>query len=203
MKRKDLIIALSISMFIFVLSFDVREKPRLINSEDVSLGSQISFANFMLSQEPDEPEDQIFEITLTRFYPSDSTGSDTCMATMCLSNKKIKVNEKGWYTYDGKVIIAAATNACRLRCKNRSKYGDFPSDFRIYDYYDEILFRVEGVTYTGIILDSCGACMWHINGEKNQRYDIFTVDGSSSSSLLTTGNIGKTKAELLVPQENK
>lgn len=143
-----------------------------------------------------EPLIDTVDITMTRFYPSDSTGSDSCMATMCIS--KLSVNEKGWYTYKDRVVIAAATNACLQRCKNRVKYGPFPKDFRIYDYYDEIQFVIEETTYTGVILDSCGACMYHINGEALQRYDIYTVSGKASSSLLSYRNAGKIKAQLLI-----
>jgi hypothetical protein len=157
-----------------------------------------SFAEFMQPEEK-KVEPEYVDITLTRFYPTDGT-SDSCMATMCTS--KLQINEKGWYTYQGKVVLGAATYACQARCKNRDKYGPLPEDFRIYNFYDEVKFVLEGIEYTGIVLDSCGACMYHINGEKLQRYDIFTASGKASSSLIADKNIGKTSAKLLVESPN-
>lgn len=155
-----------------------------------------SFEEFMKPAKEDRPNVDRVDITLTRYYPNDETGADTCMATMCVN--KLQVNDKGWYTYKGMVVIAAATYACQQKCKHRDKYGPLPDDFRIYNFYDEIKFAVDGVEYTGVVLDSCGACMYHINGEKLQRYDIFTVSGKSTSSLISGKNVGKTKAELIV-----
>lgn len=59
---------------------------------------QVTFEEFMNpSTIVEEVDEQLTtEITITRFYPNDSTGSDTCMATMCID--KLKINEKGWYT---------------------------------------------------------------------------------------------------------
>ena len=141
-------------------------------------------------------EISLIDITLTRYYPNDSTGSDKCTATKCTSD--FEVNDKGWFTYQGKVVMATATYACQKYCKNRAKYGPLPSDYRIYNFYDEIQFELEGAKYTGIVLDSCGACMWNINGEKIQRYDIYTPSGKTNSSLIQGKNVGKTSAKLVL-----
>lgn len=100
--------------------------------------------------------------------------------------------------YNGMIVLGAATYACQAHCRNRDKYGPLPDDYRIYNFYDEVKFVLENVEYTGIVLDSCGACMYHINGETNQRYDIYTASGKQSSSLLSKSNVGKTTAQLLV-----
>lgn len=60
----------------------------------------------------------------------------------------------GCYTYNGKVVLAAATNLL-LNNSNWKKR----SHVHYFDYYDEVNFTYNGKTYTGIILDSCGVSM--------------------------------------------
>ena len=187
---KILLSLLFISMAIVPMEATVSETV-----SETFIVPEVSFKEFMEPVE-EEPTEELYDITVTRFYPNDSTGSDTCMATMCIN--KLEVNEKGWYTYEGKVVVGAATYACQKYCRNRDKYGPLPDGYRIYNFYDEVKLVIEGVVYTGVVLDSCGACMYHINGETLQRYDIYTVNGSASSSLLSTKNAGKIKAQLLI-----
>lgn len=185
---------ITIAILFLVLASPSAGIKKVLTLQTISAKSSIPFSDFI---EPSASiEKDYVEITLTRFYPNDSTGSDKCMATMCVT--KLKINSKGWYTYEGKVVLAAATYLCQAKCKNRATYGPLPSDYRIYNFYDEITFVLENVEYTGIILDSCGACMYHINGESLQRYDIYTASGKQSSSLLSKGNVGKTTAQLLI-----
>ena len=134
-------------------------------------------------------------IILTRYYDNDLTGSSTCTGTgKCIDD--FKINAQGWYTYQGKVVLAAATNLClRVTTGACGKYNTLPKGYRVYDFYDEVVFEVEGHTYTGIILDSCGACMRINKGETAQRYDIFVVD--STKSLSRFKNSGKINAHLL------
>lgn len=175
--------------------------PQKAEETTASVEVTKSFAEFMqpVEEKVEEVPQEYIDITLTRYYPTDGT-SDSCMATMCTN--KLQVNDKGWYTYQGKVVLGAATYACQKYCKHRDKYGPLPEDFRIYNFYDEVKFVLEDVEYTGIVLDSCGACMYHINGEKLQRYDIFTASGKASSSLIANKNIGKTSAKLIVESPN-
>jgi len=158
---------------------------------------KISFHDFIEPKPVEQPQsvETRTDIILTRYYPNDSTGSDKCTATKCTS--EFEINDKGWYIYKGKVVMATATYACQDHCKDRAKYGPLPEGYRIYNFYDEIKFEIEGTTYTGIVMDSCGACMWNINGEKLQRYDIYTPNGTASSSLIKNRNVGKIKATLL------
>ena len=60
----------------------------------------------------------------------------------------------GCYTYNGKVVLAAATNILQ-------KNGGYTRRDHVYyfDYYDEVEFTYNGKKYTGIILDSCGVSM--------------------------------------------
>lgn len=189
------------SLIVFLMLFSLISAQQTALMMPVStklLTPRISFKEFI------EPKEVVIEekvesivnttrITLTR-YCRELNGSCTTKG-----NEKFQVNENGWYTYWGMVVIAAATYSCQKNCANRAKYGTFPSDYRIYNFRDRIQFVVEGITYTGIVLDSCGACMYHINGEKLQRYDIFVPNGSISSSLSTKGkNTGKITAELVI-----
>jgi len=153
----------------------------------------IPFEEFMKPKvvEKEAIEPNVIDITMTRYYPQES--SNCTSSTLCID--KFSVNDKGWFTYQGKVVMAGATYICQQYCRDRELYGQFPSDYRIYNLYDEVQFILENVMYDGIILDSCGACMYHINGESLQRYDIFVSNGSAS--LLTKGNIGKTSAYLI------
>jgi len=152
-----------------------------------------------IQEEQKAPVQKVIDITLTRYYPSES---DSCTSKMCID--QFEVNSKGWFTYKGKVVIAAATYLCLTvdhgGCAKITKAHPFPKDYIAYNFYDEIKFIVEGTEYIGVVLDSCGACMYKVDGEnKPQRYDIFV--SSWDSSLLTTGNIGKTSAQLVINKE--
>ena len=70
----------------------------------------------------------------------------------------------GCYTYNGKVVLAAATNILQ-------KNGGYTRRDHVYyfDYYDEVEFTYNGKKYTGIILDSCGVSMrpeYYYSGSK-------------------------------------
>ena len=97
---------------------------------------------------------------LTSYYPAedtDCTGSGLC-------SWDFEVNEYGWYTYQGKLVVATATEYLL-------KYG-----FTLYDgvhtyrYYDEITLVIDGIEYQAIVLDSCGSSM------KTDRIDLFVSD---------------------------
>lgn len=198
MKKESKSILLVLLLFSYMWSASFINQKIVVQASEVA-APRISFKEFMnpMITEPVEPK-EVFEsvdITLTRYYPG-AGGSDLCTATKCVNS--FEVNEKGWYTYQGKIVIGAATYACQKYCKYKDEYGPLPDDYRIFNFYDEIQFMLEGTVYIGIVLDSCGACMYHINGEQNQRYDIYTVDGTEKSSLLKQRNVGKTSANLIV-----
>lgn len=105
--------------------------------------------------------DTSYTTRMTSYYPeesSDCTGSGLC-------SWDFQTNEFGWYTYQGKLVVATATEYLL-------KYG-----FTLYDgvhtyrYYDEITLNIDGVDYQAIVLDSCGSSM------KTDRIDLF-VSGS-------------------------
>lgn len=110
-----------------------------------------------------ENEDDSFYTTrMTSYYPSetsDCTGSGLC-------SWDFQVNENGWYTYQGKLVIATATNYLI----NRFGLG---SGVHTYRYYDELILNIDGIDYPAIVLDSCGHAM------HSGRIDLFVVNDSS------------------------
>jgi hypothetical protein len=85
-----------------------------------------------------------------------------------LCEKDFAVNEKGWYTYNGKLVLGTATTYL-LKYNYPSIEGK-----RYFKYYDTIILVINGTQYEGIVLDSCGACM------KREIIDLF-VSGPQSS----------------------
>ena len=110
---------------------------------------------------------------LTSFWAGDGCGSGSCTGSG-LCEKDFEINEKGWYTYQGKLVIATATPYLL-------NYGFEKRDGISYHRYKETLFiTIQGERYEAIVLDSCGACM------RNKIIDLFV---SNSKSALTTNNI--------------
>lgn len=110
---------------------------------------------------------------LTSYYPEESsncTGSGKC-------TEHFTTNDKGWYLYDGKIVLAAATTYLQ------KKY-DTIEGRHYYKYYDEVDVIIDNTLYKGVILDSCGACM-SVNYE--ERLDLF-VD--SKDSVIDRGYKG-------------
>lgn len=120
--------------------------------------------NAVKSEIKDKPkvceENNETEYRLTSYYTGDSTNSGSWVGAG-INTSKFGVNEKGWYTYKNKLVLAGATNEC-LRSKqgacgnwNTPKEGK-----RYFNYYEEITVLIDGIEYEAMILDSCGACMY-------------------------------------------
>lgn len=77
------------------------------------------------------------------------------------------MNEKGWYTYQGKVVVATATPYLLNHGWSRK------DGITYYKYYDTLTLVINGVSYEAIVLDSCGACM------KSKIIDIFVTGPKS------------------------
>lgn len=105
--------------------------------------------------------DTSYTTRMTSYYPeesSDCTGSGLC-------SWDFEINEFGWYTYQGKLVVATAT--MYLLNEGFTLYDGVHT----YRYYDEITLNIDGVDYKAIVLDSCGSSM------KTDRIDLF-VSGS-------------------------
>ena len=105
----------------------------------------------------------VYTTRMTSFYPaesSDCTGSGLC-------SWDFGINENGWYTYNGKLVVATATQYL-------ANQGWYLADgVHTYRYYDEITLVIEGVEYQAIVLDSCGSSM------RTDRIDLF-VNGADT-----------------------
>ena len=124
----------------------------------------------VVSQEPPK----VAKYRLTSFYANDELNTGDCVgAGFCWW--EFGVNDKGWFTYNGKLVLAAATTYLQ------NKFGT--REGRTYfKYYDEVNLTIDGEVYPGIILDTCGACY------KDQRIDLFVKDGKS---VIDRGYMGR------------
>lgn len=127
---------------------------------------------YAVSSSDDEPT----EVRFTSYYIGDCSGSGNYTSSG-LGIEDFEVNEMGWYTYDGKVVMAAATVQCLEAFTGAcAKYTELPDGYSIHQIYDEVIIFLNGNNYEAIILDSCGASFWE---EEKQRYDIFVQDSTS------------------------
>ena len=86
---------------------------------------------------------------MTSYYPEEgelTTGSG-------LSPANFEINDKGWYTYQGKLVVATATTYLA------NQGWQVGNGVHLYKYYDELTLTIDGVDYDAIILDSCGSSM--------------------------------------------
>jgi hypothetical protein len=101
-----------------------------------------------------------YETRLTSYYPRKPIQPTGCG----LGIEDFGVNDYGWYTYKGKLVVATATNYLL-------NYGwRYQNGVRLYNYYDVLILNINGVDYEAIVLDSCGICM------TTGRIDLFVVD---------------------------
>ena len=113
------------------------------------------------------------QVQFTNYYPNDPYKSTTKTGSG-LSTKDFTINEKGWYEYNGKLVIATSTYQCLASdfggCATVNTMEDVPSDYKVYNYFDELEIEIDGVRYEGIVLDSCLASYWE---REYQTFDIF------------------------------
>lgn len=106
-----------------------------------------------------------YETRLTSFYPRGNVVSTTTGSG--LDVRDFEVNEYGWYTYEGKLVIATATDYLL-------NYGwKLSEGVRLYTYYDVLILEIDGTEYEAIVLDSCGICM------TRGYIDLFVVNESA------------------------
>ena len=105
---------------------------------------------------------------MTSFYPaesSDCTGSGLC-------SWDFGVNDNGWYTYNGKLVVATATQYLA----NQGWY--LAPGVHTYRYYDEITLVIGGIEYQAIVLDSCGSSM------RTDRIDLFVTGADTVKDTM-------------------
>lgn len=103
---------------------------------------------------------------MTYYYPGDDTNSGSTTASG-KGAKDFQLNDKGWYTYNGKLVVATASK--RLLSWDRYKN----STEQTYNLYDELTLTIDGEDYDAVVMDVCGACM------KDTKIDLFVKDRSS------------------------
>ena len=118
----------------------------------------------------EEPSDT-YTTRMTSFWANDGYGTGECTGSG-LCSWDFGINENGWYTYDGKLVIATGTTYL-------ANQGWYVADgIRLYKYWQELVVTIDGVDYDSIILDSCGACM------RDNRIDLFVSNGSSARDTM-------------------
>lgn len=112
-----------------------------------------------------------YQTRLTSFYANDGYGTGSCTGSgLCESD--FQVNENGWYTYQGKLVLATATPYLL-------NYGyNLSNNVETYRYYDELQIVIDGINYDAIVLDSCGACM------VDNRIDLFVSNRESVKDTI-------------------
>jgi len=119
----------------------------------------------MEQEEVNSTEQQVnsYETRMTSYYPNDGPGTGSITGSG-LGPSNFEVNDKGWFTYQGKLVIATATDYLI------SRFG-LADGVHTYKYYNELVLNIDGIDYQAIVLDSCGNCM------RTGRIDLF-VSGS-------------------------
>lgn len=116
----------------------------------------------------------LHEVRATYYYPGDPTGSGEWVGTG-YHISRFETNERGWFTYNNRVVLAAATNECLHSqhgpCRD---WNDPSSNITYYNYGDLVTFYIDDQIYEGIILDTCGTSMMGHN-----KIDIFVSNNSS------------------------
>lgn len=124
-------------------------------------------------QEQPQELSTTYETRMTSYYPYDGPGTGECTgAGLC--PKDFQTNEYGWFTYQGKLVVATATQYLA----NQGWY--LAPGVHTYKYYNEITLTIDGVDYPAIVLDSCGHAM------KSGRIDLFVKDANSMKDIMIT-----------------
>lgn len=124
---------------------------------------KISYNTIVIEEEEATKE---LDYRMTYYYTNDNTNSSDTTA----SGKKTKdfqINSKGWYTYQGKLVVATAS----ARLLSWEKFKN--STQKTYNLYDTLTLTIQGIEYQAIVLDVCGACML------NNKIDLFVSNRES------------------------
>lgn len=120
---------------------------------------------------------------ITSYYPGDNcaSGTKTGSGKSTKDFGTMKIGNKTVYTYNGKIVVAAATKEL-LNLGYSAKGAQNKQDKHYFKYYDTLTLTIDGQTYEAIVLDSCGAAMW----EGQYRVDIFVP---SANNVIDRSNV--------------
>ncbi len=134
-----------------ILSEYVEEKPapakkKATKAKDTAINTNVS-------------KNKKYKYRLTSF-------TDKCVGAGFCGARDFKTNEKGWYLYKGKLVVATAT-------PYMLKTFGYRSGIQYFKYYDELVLTIDGKKYNAIVLDTCGACY------RDGRIDLYVKDEKS------------------------
>lgn len=125
---------------------------------------------------------------ITSYHPGDDylSGTRTGSGKTTSDFETMKIGNKDVYTYEGKIVVACATEELLASGYNVKGGGTRQEGKHYFEYYDTGKLNIDGNWYEFIVLDSCGAAMWL--GEK--RIDIYVpssddiVNRSSAEAVI-------------------
>ena len=169
MKKRPTLISKEIKLllYIFVLLLCLVKvgERNTVTTYDVTGVSSVLSSRLEKEYVPPVVEEEVVQAPepkfyrLTSFYKDECTGSGLC-------KKDLTLNERGWYTYNEKIVVATATPYL-INVFGAREGRDY------FRYYDELRITIDGDPYDAIVLDTCGACYW------DQRIDLFVKDEAS------------------------
>ena len=143
------------------------EKKRIYTKEIIDIPQQVKQEvkkqeEKKVEQKKEEVKQEVqtqssYTTRMTSYYPEEgelTTGSG-------LSPANFEINDKGWYTYQGKLVVATATTYLA------NQGWQVGSGVHLRKYYNELTLNIDGVDYQAIVLDSCGNCM------RTDRIDLY------------------------------
>lgn len=177
----------AVSMFIDVVSlFRNSEEVQVIVYDDKNVDTSMKQVETVedITEENDVVIQQSKNYRLTSYYTNDGTNSGSCTGSGICTDQ-FEINSKGWYTYNNRLVVAAATNECLNANGNDAcaRYNEPVSGRHYFNYFDEIQVEIDGEMYDAIVLDSCGASMF----VSEDRIDLFV---SSSEYAIDRGYKG-------------
>lgn len=185
---KRCLLIVTYAIITFVILIEVGEKNK-ITTYNISGISSLQSSHLVTEYVPKveeivEEAVQLHKYRLTSYYPGDSCESGHCTGSgLCTDD--FQVNEFGWYTYKGKIVLAAATTYLQ------NKFG-VKENKLYFKYYDEVTLTIDGVPYQGIILDTCGACY------KAEKIDLYV---QNKASVIDRGYLGRNMISLEVTKK--
>lgn len=174
------ILFILIALYLFLEPFKPRTKQKTTQPKEIIAKKEkvvYEPKNDVLEQSEEtqetyqEPIQDTYTTRMTSYWANDGYGTGECTGSgLCSWN--FQVNDKGWYTYQGKLVVATAT----VYLANQ---GWFVSDgVHLYKYWEELVLTIDGVEYEAIILDSCGSSM------RTDRVDLFVSNASSVKDTM-------------------
>jgi len=153
----------------------IKETPKKLKpvKEEVLIEEPQEEQQVEVPIEVQEPIQDVYTTRMTSFWANDGYGTGECTGSG-LCSWDFDINEHGWYTYQGKLVIATATTYL-------ANQGWYVADgVHLRQYGDEVTLVIDGIEYDAIVKDSCGNCM------KTDRVDLFVSNGESARDTYIT-----------------